>query len=136
MPYKFDFDSNHRILRCQFEGRVTNEEFAEYLPATWQQVARTDPRGGITDLFSVTSWEVTPEALRALARWQPPVRLSGRPIVILATSDLIVGMARMFEIESENTRRNMHVVRTWKEAGAILGVQEFHFEPIPEAKPC
>ena len=131
MPYQFDFDSNHRILRCQFEGRVTNEEFAQHLPTTWQHVARLDPRGGITDLSLITSWEVTLEKLRALARVQPLVRLMGRPIVMLATSDHIFGLARMFEVESENTRRNLHVVRTWKEAGAILGVQEFHFEPIP-----
>jgi hypothetical protein len=130
MSYQFDFDSTNRILRCQFEGRVTDEELTNYLRIVGQYVALTGPRGGITDLSAVASWEVTPETLRTLASVPPGVPPMGRPRVVLAVSDYIFGMVRMFEIEADITRPNLHVVRTWKEAGAILGVQEFRFKPI------
>lgn len=137
MSYHFDFDSTSRILRCRFEGRLTAEELTNYLRTVGQYVALVRPRGGITDLSAVTSFDVTLETIRTLA-WRPPaVPLMGRPRVILAASDQVFGMARMFEIEAEITRPNLHVVRTLNEACAILGVQEFDFEPIQtEGKPC
>lgn len=130
MSYRLDFDSTNRILRCRFWGRVSDEEFANYLQTVWQYVALTRPRGGITDLSAVTSFDVTVETIRTLASWQPVVPPMGRPRVILTASDHIFGMARMFEMEAEVTRPNLHVVRTWQEACAILGVPELHFEPI------
>ncbi len=133
MSYTFDFDSTNRILRCRFEGDVTDEEFAEYLQIVGQYVSLTGPRGGVTDLSAVTSIQTTFEAVRRLANVQPAVPLLGRPRVVVAASDHVYGIARMFEIESENMRPNLHVVRTWDEAGAILGVQKFQFKPLAGA---
>jgi len=129
MSFKFDFDSTNRILRCRFEGRVTNEEFTNYLRIVGQYIALTLPRGGITDLSAVDSWEVTAETLLMLAGVPPAVPPMGRPRVILAASDYIFRMARMFELHAELLRPNLHAARTLKEASAILGVQEFYFEP-------
>ena len=136
MSYEFDFDSTNRILRCRFEGRVTAEELRDYLQIVGRYIAITGPRGGITDLSAVTTVEATYEAIRRLAKIKPAVPLMDRPRIVLAASDHIYGITRMFEIEAEDLRPNLHVVRTWNEAGAILGVQEFHFEPIPEGQPC
>jgi hypothetical protein len=136
MSYRFDYDSTNRILRCRFEGRLTAEELANYLRIVGQYVAQTGPRGGITDLSAVTFIKATPEGVRRLANLKPAVPLMNRPRVVLAPSDYTYGMARMFEIEAVDVRPNLHVVRTLKEAQAILGVQEFRFEPIPEAKSC
>jgi hypothetical protein len=36
----------------------------------------------------------------------------------------------MFELQAEGTRANLHVVRTMKEALAILGVQAPKFGPV------
>jgi hypothetical protein len=36
----------------------------------------------------------------------------------------------MFEMQGQDTRPSLHVVRTEKEAMAILGVTETKFEPI------
>lgn len=130
MSYKFDFDSTNRILRCRFEGRVTADELRNYLRIVGDYVTQTSARGGVTDLSAVTTIQATPEAIRRLASVRPAVPLMDRPRVILAASDHVYGFARMFEIEAEDARPNLHVVRTWNEAGAILGVQEFHFDPI------
>jgi hypothetical protein len=39
-------------------------------------------------------------------------------------------MARMFELQGQETRPNLHVVRTEKEAWAILGVSKPKFEAV------
>lgn len=133
--YTFDFDPNHRILRCRFEGQVTDDEFRRYLQVTWSYVARIGQVGSITDLSGVTSWEVTLETLKAVAHMPsvlPPFR---KRRIVLATSQRIFEMMRSFEREAELTYPNLHVVRSWNEARAILGVKEFHFKPIPEARP-
>jgi hypothetical protein len=131
MPFAFDFDSANRILRCRFRGRVTDEELTNYLEIVGQYVILTLPRGGITDLSEVISWEVTTETLLTLARRPPGVSPTGRPRVVLTASSHIFGMARIFEREADIRRSNLHVVRTWKQACAILGVEKFHFEPLP-----
>jgi hypothetical protein len=131
MSFAFDFDPANRILRCRFCGRVTDEEVTNYLRIVGQYVTLTLPRGGITDLSEVVSWEVTTETLLAIARRPPGVPPMGRPRVVLTASSHIFGMARTFEREADIRRSNLHVVRTWKEACALLGVEKFHFEPLP-----
>jgi hypothetical protein len=49
---------------------------------------------------------------------------------VVTPSDKVFGLARMFELQGEGTRANLHVVRTMKEALAILGVQEPKFDPV------
>ena len=130
MPYKVDFDPANRILRCRFEGRVTDDEFTDFSVSVARYVAQTNPRGGISDLSAVTSWEVTGRTIRMLASRPPGVPPITRHRVFIAPSDQIFEMMRTFQHEAEVTRPNMHVVRTINEALAILGVSEFNFEPI------
>jgi hypothetical protein len=49
---------------------------------------------------------------------------------VVAPSAKVFGLARMFELQGEGTRAKLHVVRTMKEALAILGVQEPKFDPV------
>jgi hypothetical protein len=137
MPHTFDYDSTNRVLRCRFAGRVTAQEFANYLRTVGQYVALTSPRGGVTDLSAVSSFDVSIDAIHRLAGVKPSVPQIDHPRVILTSSNRIFWTARMFEIEAESVRPNLHVVRTWNEAGAILGVRKFHFEPIQlQGEPC
>jgi hypothetical protein len=82
------------------------------------------------DMSAVTSLEVSPDTIRELANLPPALSDSSRPRCIIASSPKIFGMARMFELQGQHTRPNLHVVRTQKEAWAILGVSNPKFEPI------
>jgi hypothetical protein len=53
------------------------------------------------------------------------------PRFIVAASPTIYGTARMFELAGQDTRPNLHVVRTMKEVCVILGITDPQFEPIP-----
>lgn len=133
MAYRFELDSANRILRARFDGQVTDELFLEfYRVAVPAVVAATEYRASIVDFTHVTSFELTPETLRALA-WSPPADPnSSRARVIVATTPGTFGLARMFAAYGENTRPNLHIVRSLEEAYEVLGVTECNFEPLAE----
>ena len=132
MPYEFDFDPTNRILRCLFEGRVTDKAMKEFFLLATEYATRIDPHGALADLSAVTSFEVSPQTIRELAKSVPALSNPDRPRCVVAPSPQIFGMVRMFEIAGESTRPNLHVVRTIEEAWAILDVEAPQFGPLPE----
>jgi hypothetical protein len=130
MPYFFEFDSTHRILRCRLEGRIADEELTEYYRDLEKYSLQQDPLGGILDMSAITSLDVSPNTIRELAKSPPAMPNPARPRVLIATSPPVFGIARMFEMQGQETRPNLHVVRSEKEALAILGVTEAKFDPI------
>ena len=133
MSYQFDFefDSTNRILRGRLDGHVTDGVLKEYHRVATEYAAQIDPRAGITDLSAVTSFEVSPQTARELARSTPVMPdPTNRVSVIVGPSDHIFGMARLFQFEGAQTRPNLHVVHTLTEAWAVLGVQDPQFERL------
>ena len=124
MSYKFDYDSAHGILRTRFSGEVDNQELVEFYRAAGRNVALTAPLIGLTDFSAVTRFDVSAETVRQLAKSAPAMPQTERPRIIVAPADRVFGLARIFEIEGEVTRPNVHVVRTLAEAYAILGIAE------------
>jgi hypothetical protein len=130
MPYLFEFDSANALLQGRLYGVVTSEEFREYFRQGIRCISAKKPRAGISDLTEVTSFEVSPQTIRDLAISRPIAPAETLLRVIVANSPDIFGMARMFETHGEATRPNLHVVKTCKEALAIVGVPEPNFEVI------
>jgi hypothetical protein len=131
MPYQFDFDSTNRILRGRLDGCVTDEVLKEYYRAAAGYAAQIDPLRGITDFSAVTTFDVSAETIRKLASSTPVMPDESRVRVVLAPTDNVFGLARLFQIEGENTRPHNHVVRTLREAWAVLGVHDPKFEALP-----
>ena len=69
----------------------------------------------IFDLSAVTSIQVTSAAMQQLAR-MPPIIDDPLPRFIVASSDLVYGLARMFQSYGRKTRQALHVVRRITEA--------------------
>jgi hypothetical protein len=130
MPYHVDFDSVHRILRCRLEGCITDEELRQYYRLAEDHVAKTDPLGGILDMTAVTSFDVSPTTIRQLAKSRSAFTNPDHPRVLIASCASVFGLARMFEMEGQDKRPNLHVVRSEKEALAILGIHKANFAPI------
>jgi len=135
MAFVFDFDSTHRILRSIFSGKVSDEDLLNHQRVALLLVTSLDPRFAVIDLSAADPFEVTSEGMRKLAKLPPAMPKADRPRVIIAPTDHAFGMARIFEIEGEVTRPNLHVVRSAKEAFAIFGVEmaEVRFGPISGA---
>jgi hypothetical protein len=130
MPYGFEFDATNSVLQGRLEGRVTSEELVEYYRAAVKCARLKQPSSGITDLTGVTAFEASSQTIRELAGTRPVIPNPDLLRVIVASSPDVYGLARMFESHGEATRPNLHVVRTCKEALAIIGVVEPKFEPI------
>jgi hypothetical protein len=136
MGFAFDFDPIHQILRSIFSGRVTDEDLVNHQRAGMLLVNFLDPRFALIDLSDANPFEATAHGMRALAKLPPAMPQVDRPRVVIAPSDHTFGMARIFEVEGEVTRPNLHVVRSVQEAFAILGVEmdETKFGPISAAR--
>ena len=130
MPYSFDFDLANGILRCRLEGRVTDDVLRDFFRVGADLAARTHPAAGVIDLSGVTSFEVSTHALREQSKVPPVFADPDLRRVVIAPSADIYGMMRMFELEAEEVRPDIHVVRSEQQAWAILGVKDPRFEPL------
>jgi len=135
MAYQFEFDRSNGILRCQFEGAVTDESLRECHQEARRYAAVTNAGVGILDFSNVTSFSVSSQLVRGLALL-PPVMPGPGPRFIVAPSTHIYGMARMFqELRSlqqhgSDAPQEIQVVRSLDEAYTLLEVRELHFEPV------
>ncbi len=132
MTYLFEFDSAHRVLRCTMTGLVTDEGLCEYCKAAANHVQRRDPAASILNLTQVSSIEISSVTIRNLASSSPSPQCASLPQFIVAPSDYGYGMARMFQLWGGRVRPGLQVVRSLAEAYEAIGLEEPHFEPIPE----
>ena len=131
MAYSFGFDSSQRVFLIRFDGQVTDEQMHEYYRAAYEPMKRLQPRASISDFSRVTDLQISPETVRRLAHSYIVMPASNARLVV-APSPHVYGLARMFQIEGEPKRTNLHVVTTLAEAFEFLGVQDLQFDPIPE----
>jgi len=130
MPCSFDFDWKNRILRIRLYGRITDEGLKEAYTEGYKLAFRTQPNTGLFDLSETTSLEISPQAIRELAKTAPIIASPNLVRVIIAPSPGAYGIARSFETQSEENRPSLYVVRTEQEALAILNVKNSRFEPL------
>jgi hypothetical protein len=129
MADRFEFESASRILLARFNGVITGVSFGEFYRFAMSKVVATpatESRGTIIDLSKVTSFEVTPETIRALAWPRPADPDSSRLTIIVASAPNMFGLARMFASHGEDTRPRLYVVRTLVQAYAVFGVGSPH----------
>jgi len=132
MTYLFEFDSAHRVLRCTMTELVTDEDLCEYCKAAAKHVQRRDPAASILNFTQVSSIEISSVTIRNLAASSPSPQCASLPQFIVAPSDYGYGMARMFQLWGRQVRPELQVVRSLAEAYEAIGLEEPHFEPIPE----
>ena len=135
MSFQFDFDSGHQTFALPLHGPRHRRGTQGLLPAADQiRLLRPDAAAGLTDFTAADSVEVSPKTIRQLASLPPLLTEISRVRCIVAPTDKVFGLARMFELQGGYTRSNLHVVRTIKEALAVLGVPEPKFEPLEPSR--
>jgi hypothetical protein len=130
MAHKFDFDLIHKVIRSRCEGVVTDETLKDYY-AEASRYGRMHPTfSGICDMSAITFIAVSSQTILELAKQPPAVPDPDIPRCIVAGTPAMFGMARMFEFEGGATRPNLHVVRSEREAFAILGIRKAKFGAV------
>ena len=130
MPYQIDFDATNRILRARFIGAVTDDDLKTVYRLGQEHVARFDPLSGITDFSDVTAVPFSPQTMRDLARTKPLMPDPSRPVIFVAPTADLFGMARMFELQGAESRPNLQVAHTAEEAYRVLNIRDPQFAPV------
>jgi hypothetical protein len=84
-----------------------------------------NPRVVIADLSFVEHIRVSRDFVRDIAHG-PSALAPGRPVVLIAPKDAAYGVSRMYQIF--RNKPNLEVVRSMKEALALLGLKALDFE--------
>lgn len=129
MAYHFEFDRDHRVLLVVLEDDVQDQEMLEIEAEIKIHIENLKPTSGITDASTVTTFNVSSHTIRTLARRPSPYSQGNRSFLV-APTDYLFGMARMYQISGD--REGMQVVRSREEALAALGVQNPRFERLAQ----
>lgn len=133
MSYSLHFDPGNQIVLARFEGRVTDELLTEFQRIAARRIVATMGfRGTIVDFSEVTAFDVSRETVRMLAWEEPPDPDTSRPRIMVAPQDHVYGLCRIFASHGEDTRPNLHVVRSLEHAYAILGMAKPGFEAVKQ----
>lgn len=126
MSYHYEFDSRSCTLLAAVEGRIDDSELEELYFGVRRLKYKDNALTCILDLTRVTNFDVCSETIRGLAHL--PAIFEGPTLcAVIAPTDLLFGMARMFQITVSETRKQLHVVRTLNEALVLLGVSSPQF---------
>ncbi len=131
MPHHFEFDSEHKILRLVLKGDLEGEEFLRLNTEIHAQAERLQPLAGISDGLAIENFNVTSPTLRSVALQGSPYPI-GIPRYLIAPTDYLFGMARMYELVGNHSEGKLQVVRSLQEALADLGVANAKFERVSE----
>jgi len=131
MPYLFELEPALSFLRCIVSGNITDKQLFDCYRAAVRHVRWKDTALAILYLTNVASVEVSPATVQALARSVPTLP-AARPRFIVAPTDHLYGMSRMYQILAEHSRPRLQVVRSAAELYAAFGL-DLHFEPLAES---
>ena len=131
MGYVLDFDAKNSLLRVSVEGRVTDAILWDAYTTVASYIETHGPCRAIVNVSAVTKFDVSSSAIRELTRRTPAIP-KGYMRVFVAPLDSMYGMVRMFQILTELTRPELHVVRSVDEAYRLLRVESPEFGPASE----
>jgi hypothetical protein len=129
MAFVIEFDARHNILRASMEGRVTGAILLDCYTTMAKYAASHPGCRGIADVSGVTKFDVSSTAVKQLSK-APPAIPAPDMRVFVAPQAHVYGMARMFQMLGEDTRPNLHIVRTLDEAYHLLQVKSPEFSPV------
>jgi len=126
MAYHYEFDGRSRTLLAAAEGRMDDSELEELYFGVRRLKYKDNALTCILDLTTVSDFDVRSETIRGLAHL-PAIFEDPTLRAVIAPTDFLFGMARMFQIRGSETREQLHVVRTLNQALVLLGVSSPQF---------
>ncbi len=129
MPHHFEFDHAQRVLLVVVEGEINDAEIMAIDEEMREQIARMQPAAGISDLSGVSAFSVSAQVMRSVALQDAPYPQE-TPRFIVAPTDVLYGMSRMYELVADRPRGMLQVVRNREEAFAQLGASNLKFEVL------
>ncbi|MGB8011212.1 MAG: hypothetical protein WCF68_06345 [Terriglobales bacterium] len=128
MGFVMEYSPENDLLRITLDGQLTDVMAATCYAAMSEFMSSHRCRC-IVDFSGVTKFELSSHAIRDVATTSPKFPTTCVRVFV-ATTDVVYGMARMFQMLGEETRPNLHVVRTLDQAYHLLRVESPEFHPV------
>ena len=128
MLFELLFDSRQRILLARFGTALTQPALEALNAAVARFVAREGPCPGILDLSAVEE-ATLPSAYVARLAQRRGVLVDQRRVIV-APSDELFGLGRMFGTYNDNSGDHIVVVRSLPQAYEALGIGELELHPV------
>ena len=119
MPYKINFSDNPNGMTTLFSGILTDEEIIQ---SCKDRLAQEDKIRELfyikDDLLDVTEFRVSSETIKTCASFALKASELNKQLVHVAIvpTDLVYGMARMWQAYSDGTNWNKNIFRSREEA--------------------
>jgi hypothetical protein len=126
MDYVIDLAPMHGVLRGTVTSAFTDEGCTDLYRTVERIASRGGPYAGILDLSQAPAFPISARTVRVLAETNPALP-AGRPRIIVASTPVIYGLARMFELCRDSMGGELQVVRSLEEAYDRLGVRPEDF---------
>jgi hypothetical protein len=130
MGMTYRIDRELRVVRSRGSGTLTTRDLQDYTSRLLVDPAFDADYRSLADLSEVTVVDIDQLALSQTA-WTPSFN-PGTRRAIIAPSDLVYGLARMFATHSERFGQVVHVFRHRADAEAWLGLPD---SAAPSAPP-
>ena len=126
MSYYYELDERHRILLVVAYGDIDENELRELYFDIRRRKDEEQALTGILNLSEVTAFDISSQVIKELAAY-PPNFEDPTLRAVVAPTDHLFAMARMFQLIGRETREQLLVVRTLGEALALLGAEDAQF---------
>lgn len=133
MSYYYEIEERHRILLVMAYGDIEEDELRELYFDIRKRKDEERSLTGILDLSEVTAFDIRCQVIRELAA-HPPNFDDPTLRAVVAPTDHLFAMSRMFQQVGSETRQQLHVVRTLNEALSLLGASDAQFHRLGTAK--
>jgi hypothetical protein len=121
LPKDLKIDPQLKLVHSIYYGELEDRDLSEQ---RFQISNHPDFRPDfsyIIDLTGVTKLKVSTSAVRDCAT-SPSLFVRDAVRVLVAPADAVFGMSRMYQMLAEETRPNLHIVRTLEEAYKVVGI--------------
>lgn len=124
MPISYSIDASRGVVLTTASGALTDPELLEHKRTLTRDQQFRPGMVELSDVRGVERLDVTAEGVRQFVAQdaQDSDRLSGYRLAIVASQDLVFGMARMYEILTEKNALRVRIFRDMDEARVWLGL--------------
>ena len=121
MPYALQILPTLRLTLTRVDGTLSSDDLRRHELELQHAPDFVPDLRQLIDFRQLTSLEVTARDIRDAASAQPFT--GGAMRVFVITTDELFGMARMYQILTEDTPHDLHLVRDIDEAFSLLGIE-------------
>ena len=121
MPYALQILPTLRLTLTRVDGTLSSDDLRRHELELQHAPDFVPDLRQLIDFRQLTSLEVTARDIRDAASAQPFT--GGAMRVFVITTDELFGMARKYQILTEDTPHDLHLVRDIDEAFSLLGIE-------------